>query len=385
MGETMTRYIQLVVCVIATLCTEVAVAQVTSTSSLPVAYVYVSSSPSSNNYEINAFAAASNGKLTAVSGSPFSAKVRSMAVNKKYLFGTDGVYIYSFSIASDGALKNVGSINAQKYNGNNCGGPYALFLDRTGKTLYDEDYYGDSCANNTYQSFSIDGSTGKLQYLSASSSSVEFQVPLSFIGNNVYAYGSDCYHFFPTIFGFQRNGDGSLTQLNINPAMPAAQSGDGYCPNLATADPTNHVAFAVQEINWNSWQPVGPPQLATYTANGSGDLTTKSTYWNMPATAVKYTSDIQMSPSGKLLADAGAAGLQVFHFNGANPIKHYTGLLTQDPVDQMFWDNANHLYAISRSAGKLYVFTVTPTSVSQAPGSPYAITNPQNIIVLPKT
>jgi hypothetical protein len=50
----------------------------------------------------------------------------------------------------------------------------------------------------------------------------------------------------------------------------------------------------------------------------------------------------------------------------------------------MFWDNANHLYAISRSAGKLYVFTVATTSVTQAPGSPHSITNPENLIVLPK-
>jgi len=90
-----------------------------------------------------------------------------------------------------------------------------------------------------------------------------------------------------------------------------------------------------------------------------------------------------MAPSGKLLAAAGNTGLQVFHFNGSSPITHYTGLLTNAPIDQVFWDNANHLYALSRSAGKLYVFTVTPTAHSQAPGSPHAITNLQNIVVLP--
>jgi hypothetical protein len=92
-----------------------------------------------------------------------------------------------------------------------------------------------------------------------------------------------------------------------------------------------------------------------------------------------------MSPGGKLLAVGGTAGLQVFHFNGGKPITHYTGLLTTKEVDQFFWDNDHHLYAISRSAGKLFVFTITPTSVRQAPGSPYTITNPSNIIVLPKT
>ncbi len=47
------------------------------------------------------------------------------------------------------------------------------------------------------------------------------------------------------------------------------------------------------------------------------------------------------------------------------------GLLTKDEIDQMFSDKDNHLYASSRAAGKLYVFTITPTSHSQAKGSPY--------------
>ena len=90
------------------------------------------------------------------------------------------------------------------------------------------------------------------------------------------------------------------------------------------------------------------------------------------------------SPSGKLLAVAGTKGLQIFHFDGANPITHYTYLLTTDSIDQISWDNENHLYAISQSAGKLYVFTVTPVSFGQAPGSPYAIASPEFIAVLPK-
>ena len=96
----MTRYIKFV-CLVTSLCTAVAFAQVTPAGS-SVAFVYVSSAVSGNSYEISAFAAASNGKLTRVSGSPFSADVQNMAVNGKYLFGTDGIEIYSFSIASDG-------------------------------------------------------------------------------------------------------------------------------------------------------------------------------------------------------------------------------------------------------------------------------------------
>jgi hypothetical protein len=379
----MTRRIKFI-CLLATLCATVAFAQTAPTSS-PVAFVYVSSTVNGNSYVISAFAAASNGRLTRVSGSPFPSDVQNMAVNGKYLFGTNGIDIYSFSIASDGALTEVGSINAQQFNNPVTGGPGALFLDHTGVTLYDEDIYGNNGANNTYQFFDIEKATGQLNYLGMSSAaSTQFWEPLSFTGNNVYAYGSNCYHFDADIFGFQRSSDGTLTALKITPEIPTAKSGSFYCPYLATADPNNHVAISLQPLNANSWQPDGPPQLATYTAVSSGKLTTKSTYSNMPTSGVNSVLDIDMAPSGKLLAVGGTAGLQVFHFKGNNPITHYTGLLTTDEICQFFWDNDNHLYAISSKSGKLFVFTATPTSVSQAPGSPYAIERPLNIIVLPK-
>ena len=104
----------------------------------------------------------------------------------------------------------------------------------------------------------------------------------------------------------------------------------------------------------------------------------------MPRTANEYVYDIQMSPSGKLLAVGGSAGLQVFHFNGSEPVTHYTGLLVAGEIDRVAWDNDNHLYAMGSKSGELFVFTVTPTSHAQAPGSPYAITNPLSLAVLPK-
>jgi hypothetical protein len=129
---------------------------------------------------------------------------------------------------------------------------------------------------------------------------------------------------------------------------------------------------------------VGPNVLATYTVSSSGNLTTSSTMKNMPAVSVgENINAMNASPSGKLLAVAGNKGLQIFHFNGANPITHFTGLLTSTEVDQIFWDNDNHLYGISFSANKLWVFTVTPTGYSEAPGSPYSVDSPQGLRVLP--
>ena len=87
-----------------------------------------------------------------------------------------------------------------------------------------------------------------------------------------------------------------------------------------------------------------------------------------------------MSQSGKLLAVG--PGLQVFHFNGAEPITKFTGLLPTAPITHIHWDNNNHLYALS--SNKLYVYTVTPTSVEEVPGSPYTLPNSNALNVVPR-
>jgi hypothetical protein len=299
-------------------------------------------------------------------------------------FSADGVNIYSFSIATDGSLKQVSSINAQQYNGQGqCGGgPEALFLDHTGADLYDVD--GSGCSNTAYESFSINNSTGALTFLAITSAqNPSFESPLSFIGNNLYGYSSSCFKFFPLIYGFARNGDGTLTALNQTPQFPRPASGDVYCPYLAAADTTNRLAIPL--VPTNSMQPAGPAVLSVYTADSAGNLTTNSTVADMPPVAVGNVNAISASPMGDLVAVGGAQGLQVFHFNGASAITPFTTLLTTDAIDQLAWDNNNHLYAISRSAGKLHVFTATAASVTEVSGSPYAVVNPKGITVLPKS
>jgi 6-phosphogluconolactonase (cycloisomerase 2 family) len=355
-------------------------AQVTSSptdanSSSPVAYVYVSSTPGSGTNQINVYAAASNGTLRAAKGSPFPTTVSYMAVNGKYLFGTDGSNIDSFAISSDGALEQVDSYSAEPD-----GGLSSIYLDRSGKTLY-ADYY---TINNDYLSYGIDNTTGQLSFVSDLPGGPPNNSPVSFIGNDEFAYSSSCYHFGPEIIGVQRAGDGALSYLSSTSPFPTTPSGDFYCPWLAAADPTDHIAIAMQPLNGN-WTTMGPYQLASYTVDSTGNLTTSSSYSNMPQTLVGTVNDYHISPSGKLLAIGGSSGLQLFHFNGANPITKYTKLLTTEPVTQIFWDNANHLYAISQEAGTLYVYTVTSTSVTAAPGSPYTIPGIEELIVLPKS
>jgi hypothetical protein len=351
-------------------------------SSSPAAFIYLVSGPPDGKNQIYGYAAASDGALSAIPGTPFSTAINDVVVNGKWLFATDGKNLDSFSIAANGSLKQVDTLEVEPD-----GGLIHLFLDHTGTSLY-ADYY---TTNNEELAYGIDNATGGLTYINNIMSGPGFGYVASFVGDNDYAYESSCYHFNPEIFGIHRSSDGAITMLDPNQVYPTAPAGDFYCPYLAAADPTDHLAIAEQPLNGN-WYPEGPYQLATYTVDSSGQLSTTSTYENMPTTEAggakgndtSYLTDYWMSPTGQFLAVAGTSGLQVFHFNGANPITKYTGLLVSDTVNQVFWDNSNHLYAIGNTAGKLWVFTVTETSVTQAPGSPYSVTSPADMIVLPK-
>jgi hypothetical protein len=393
----MKNELKLVVC-LATALSAQAFAQKESTSSEPgivrtalvgatTAYIYVSSSPTSGGInEVEAFAASETGKLTPVHGSPFQENVTSMAVNGKYLFAanSNGFDIDSYLMESDGALSYATSFNAAGSEDCNFLGP--LFLDHTGSTLYDMEFNGSGCSNNTYESFTVNKANAHLVQLKDSGPNAWLNLPASFIGNNQYAYSAVCIgNMYWGIYGFKRESNGMLSQADISATPPRAPTGYFYCPSQAAADPANHLAIAMQPVNQQTFSPDKRPQLATFTAAANGNLSTTGTAGNMPETLVGSVTDLNMAPSGKLLAVAGTGGLQIFHFNGASPITGYTGLLTTDEIDQFFWDNQNNLYAISRTAGKLFVFTITPTGYREAPGSPYSIAHPQNIIVQPKS
>ena len=383
----MIRHLKFTMCLSLALTAATAGAQVVSAAGSPVAYVYVASTNGSSN-EIVAYAAAANGRLSPVTGSPFPDNVSFMAVNGKYLMGANAAKpdIDSFKIASDGALTFASSINYQKHDFG-CGYAGPIFFDLTGATLYVMEYDGsNACANTVYASYAVAPATGGLKYLGTDNTGVfpGSYYAASFIKNNVYGYTAEddsCMYY--AFYGFKRKTNGLLTSFNVNANYPPPPAGvRAYLPNMSAADATNHLAITMQPANPPGCAS-GPFQLASYTAEANGNLKTTNTYKNMPATVIANASDMKISPSGKLLALAGGEGLQIFHFNGASPITHYTGLLTTDPIDQTFWDNNNHLYGISHTTNKLYVFTVTPTGHQQAPGSPYTVSSPDDIAVQP--
>jgi hypothetical protein len=161
---------------------------------------------------------------------------------------------------------------------------------------------------------------------------------------------------------------------NIGPA-PEEPQAEFYWPEISAADSSNHLA-AVLHLYDQSLDDFGE-FVAVYTAGSNGELSTTNTYQDMPSVA-ENASWMQVSPSGKYLAVAGS-GLEVFHFNGANPVTKLKALLSNVSVLQAGWDNNGHLYALSNS--HLYVYTVTSTSVTEAPGSPYSISDAESMIV----
>ena len=162
------------------------------------------------------------------------------------------------------------------------------------------------------------------------------------------------------------------------PYFPARESVWYYYPWLVKADPSGHLATLLYSEYEPPWGTIGPYQLASYTINAAtDDISSSNTWENMPIPDITNITNISMSTSGKLLAVFGYPGLQIFHFNGAAPITSYTKvLLPTTDIDQVAWDNNNHLYAVSYESQKLYVYNVTPTSVSEVAGSPITVSSP---------
>jgi len=359
----------------------------------PIDYVYVSQTPvNPGPNQVYGFAAAASGKLTPILGSPFQADVKYMAVNGKYLFGstTDNLYLNSYTIGKNGAMTFAVANDIEKITGgvnNLYGTNYFLSLDHTGAALYD---FRTNGSEQDYESFAINNATGALSltpgYVWYPSSGSDGMGPFTISANNKYFYntavGIDGYG----IYMMDRSSNGTLLTPpsgEPNIPLPANITGRLFFPTGISADPANHVAVAFENVQDNQYTwPVGPDQLGVFTANAQGVLTTTSNYKNVPKVAVGDTMQIRMSTSGKLLAVGGTTGLEIFHFNGGSPLTIFSTPVKNVPILAVRWDNHDHLFALGEN-GKLYEFTVTPTSVSPAPGSPYSIPGAQNLIVQP--
>lgn len=402
----MKRSVRLSFCLIATISLGTALAQTstdqtsesTAATSSPVAYVYVA-----RPTHVDGFAASSSGALTPVPGSPFAnTEVTDLSVTKKFLFGATanggGNKVTSYSIDSKGTLKKISSVNPLHYEPDNC----AMFVDdpdlqvdSAGSTLYVQENpncQGEGTA--PYLSFRIE-SNGDMQYLGNSGGYLDDATQgntarLHFTGSGKFGYDGECQednNNLSDVNIYKRESNGALTYIGQNNEVPApGPSGDPYCAGLLATDAEDHLAVALQQIqgtDGDNGPLFGPYYLASYTADSNGNLTTTSTAENMPEASFAgdfAVAAMSIDPTSKFLA-VGGQGFAIYHFNGSNPITKHSGVLQSSVGFQEFgWDKSNHLYALG--GGKLFVYTVTSSSIKEAPGSPYSIPEASSVIVL---
>lgn len=399
---------KILVSLLFSLCAETALAQVATTSgtststintSLPVAYVYVSST-----HYIHAYKAWADGKITSITGSPFPfAGIAHMSVTKNFLFGADfSQNLISYSIHSNGSLSKLSSINTGIYQTSACfqHNQRGTQVDYSQATVY---YlacsYGSSAANE-YFSFHIQ-SDGSLQFLGGSGGGISAATQgtpevLTKMGGNPFAVDSYCDDETDqgVIQIYKRQSNGNLIFYGEDNHMPAAAPGSAFCAGMVAADSSNHLAAAVFRIDDQPHDAgfiYGPSYLASYTSDPNGNLTTTSNVDNMPLLTVAGTTGvnaISISPDNKYVAVGGSNGFQILHFNGSNPPTHFTGaLLAAHYISKFGWDRAHHLYVLSTvitgtsHTTFLHIFTVTSSGAKEASGSPHYLANLTSLIV----
>jgi hypothetical protein len=378
------RSLILTACLATTICTGIAVAQ------SPVAYVYVAEdlSPANTASPITAYTASADGKLTLLKGSPFTQTSGFMAGTNGTHFitmdqnsNTTHQYLHVYNVSSNGVIgEEVSKQDLHEW----CGMAEAAEFDHTGQFVYvlEPQYCGGG-----YVSFSLSKS-GELTFKGSLTDGLFFTLPV-FSGNDKFAYnfaagpGSQEPCPTETFLGMGRESSGALENISFSATDPTPPTG-GYQvvqDGFVTDDSTNHLASLVDfqdGLCGQSGEYISN-RLASYTIQTNGDLVSTNKWEDMPQLATSINGGVSdfnrlmlMNPAGNILAVSVGTGVQFFHFNGANPITPFTGVIgTANHINNMAWDDNNHLYALDFFSGELHVYNATATSVVEAHGSPY--------------
>ncbi len=358
------------------------------------AYVYIQiQGPAGAVY---GYSANSSGQLTAIPGSPFKPGTQIVGSNKAEFLTMGKTLIHSYAVSSDGAIgSQLSQIPFLDYAGSSCGGgtngQAGGVLDHSGQYIYvllENGGDGSCAAYQTYKinsggTFTFDGDTEENFGQQSGPNFASVDLP-SILGNESFAYADESSGHLSYPIGFRRESSGTLETMQFSETDPSLGGSTGnYDVEYPDASPTgNYVVFQLYPYNSN------PPQLGSYTVDSQGNLSTTNTSSNMPTSALEgpYST---FSPDGKMFAFYANAnggvgnpgnGIEIYNFNGAAPLTLYKTLLAGTPIDQVSWDSSNHLYAISTHLNKLYVFTVTSTSVTQ--DTTFSIGSPWSMVVV---
>ena len=409
------RIFTLILC-LAALCPATSFSQVdtdvssaAAAAAAPVANVFVGTTNGVYLYN-----AAPNGSLSLVPVAPRAVEGVSVGSNHNYFVSLDPTYLHSYAQTADGRIMSQAwFVNTPSQSGGECGTAKSAVFDHAGQSIYVQLFSDQPAGNNqeacvAVQTYKIDW-TGAIYFVGATEFATESQTglntasstPLRLSGNGSYAYSASYDHGCDLeTYELKRESSGTMLFNTYEIlTVPSTPPDWRWYPFVVTADPTNHMAAAMVGAS-GSFGPCGGvahlTQLASFTVASDGNLSSTNTPKNMPTPQINPLI-LNMSPSGKFLAVGGSVsntassgakqtpGLQVFHFNGANPITSFSKLLTAAPINQIRWDSNNHVYALSNSTKKLYAYTVTSSGVTAVPGSPYTIAAVPNALVVVPT
>jgi hypothetical protein len=364
----------------------VGLASQSSAQTTTAANVYVQIQGSAG--AVYGYHASSTGKLTAITGSPFKPAGLPVAGTSTRFYTIGQTLLHSYAVGSNGA---VGSQLAQMpfldYAGSSCNdglkGDDGAVLDHTGKYIYVklEDNDGACAAYQSYKinsdgSFAFDGDT-ELNWNGNGDSAT---AP-SILGNESFAYANyDYLNSGPVVIGFRRESSGTLELIQFHETDPTL-NGDYYVSGNPDASPVGN--YLVLQLHPSGG---GSTQLGSYTVDSQGNISSTNTSSAIPTTSF-VGPGTTFSPSGNLFAayadgteTNGKSGIEIYKFNGAAPLTLYKTLLSGTPIEEVKFDSSNHMYAISRADNKLYVFTVTSTSVTE--DSSISISSPWDMVVI---
>ncbi len=335
-------------------------AQSTSSSS---AYLYIQiQGPEGAVYGLSA---SSTGQLSPISGSPFKLAGKIIGSNKLQSLTMGQDFLHSYAVASDGAIGS--PLSQFAFFGGQCtsGGSAVedAEFDHSGKLIYVLLQNG-SCAEIQSDDINLDGSFGPAGQLQLNSMGGDFVGLPSILGNETLAFSDISSGHYSSIYGFLRQLGGVLQTDGAQTL--SFQGSANYNPARPDASPVgNYVVLQLYPGDTN------PPQIGSFTTNSDGVLSSTNTPADMPTSSLEnpYSTFSPFGDMFVLYADNGAGnpgnGIEVYRFNGAQPLTLYKKLLTGVPIDRVAWDNSRHLYAISDAENKLYVFTVTLSSITE--------------------
>jgi hypothetical protein len=326
--------------------------------------------------EIAGFNVAADGSTTPAQGSPFTGANGSLATNGSFLLATDGVNIVSYAIGTSGSLAQVSTINGTANNDTPTGsGIGALSLDRSGSTLYAGEINFQGADNDAFALFHL-APSGALSFIANSGINVNFGGRLTFTSDNKHAYGQGCFFLGWDLFAFIRNSDGTLTAFDDKAPSSPIQNNQFFCPGPSTASPAgNFLAGAIMPEGQTGVN----DSLSVYTINSDGTLTLVPN--SVMTTSFMFLNDIEFDSSGNFVAAATNSGVQLYRLVSGTLVTVGMPQDANTSFDLVRWDSSGHLYAISSSAQRLFIYSVNQGNLSPAPGSPYSVANPMGLAV----